>query len=45
MGVRVIGIPMIDRDPLELGAEIPLHVDHELAGEGLEVGDFDAVLG
>ena len=43
VGVGVIGIPMIDRHPLELGAEIPLHVDHELAGEVLEVGDLDAV--
>src|SRR5580698_5128113 len=32
MNVRVAGIVVIDRDPLELCAEVPLHPGHKVAG-------------
>ena len=33
----IVGVPMIDRYPVELGAEVMLGVLHELAGEGPKV--------
>ena len=36
---------MIDGDPIELGAEILLHLADQLAGEALEVGHLRRVLG
>jgi hypothetical protein len=45
MDVRVVGVPVIDADPVELGAEVRLHLPHQLAGEGLEVGHLGRVLG
>jgi hypothetical protein len=35
--VRIVGVPMIDRHPVESGAEIVRHVVHQLAGEGAQV--------
>ena len=34
------GIEMVDRDPVELGVEIALHLSHEITDEGLEVGQL-----
>ena len=31
MNMVVVGVVMIDRDPLELGAEVPLHPGHKVA--------------
>ena len=31
--VGIVGVPVIDADPIELGAEILLHLAHQLAGE------------
>ena len=45
MDVRVVRVPVIDGDPLEPRAEVPFHVGHELAREGLEVADLGRVLG
>ncbi len=42
--VRMLGVPVIDGDPIELGAEILLHLADELAGEALEVGHLRRVL-
>ena len=42
--MRIVGVPVIDRDPVEPGAEVLLHVGDELAGEGLEVADLGGVL-
>ncbi len=39
------GIEVIDGDPIELGAEILLHLAHEVADERLEIGETGAVLG
>ena len=43
--VRVLRVPVIDGDPIELGAEILLHLADQLAGEALEVGHLRRVLG
>ena len=32
--VRVIGVPVIDGDPLEPRAQVTLHLAHQVAGEG-----------
>ena len=45
MGVRLAGVEVVDRHPIERGVEVLLHLPHELAGEGLEVPELDAVLG
>ena len=37
MDVRVVGIPVIDSDPIELGAEIPLGLRHQVTGKRLEI--------
>ena len=44
MDVRIIGVPVIDADPVELRAEVLLHLPHQVAGEGLEVCHLDRVL-
>ena len=43
--MRVVGVPVIDGDPIELGAEILLHLADQIAGEGFEVGHLHGVLG
>src|SRR5215469_2026183 len=40
----IVGVPVIDRDPIEPGPEIAFHLGHEVAGEGLEVGHFSGIL-
>ena len=45
MAVRMPSVEVIDRDPVELGAEILLDLRHQLADEGFEVRKFRAVLG
>ena len=44
MDVGIIGIPVVDPDPIELGAEISLGLRHQIAGERLEVGELLRVL-
>jgi hypothetical protein len=44
MDVRIVGVPVIDRDPIEARPEIALHLGHEVAGERLEVGHFSGIL-
>jgi hypothetical protein len=41
----VLGIPVIDGDPVEVGAEVPLGLAHEVAGEPLEVRHLHCVVG
>ena len=43
--VRIVGVPMIDRDPVEPRTQILGYVVHQLAGECLEVGEFAAIFG
>ncbi|VTZ25775.1 hypothetical protein MPC1_2590002 [Methylocella tundrae] len=45
VGVRVAGVVMIDRDPVELGAEVGFHHLHQVAGSLPQVGQLDAFLG
>ncbi len=42
--VRVGGVEVIDRDPVEAGAEIALDLPHQIAGEGAEVRELCPVL-
>jgi hypothetical protein len=37
MDVRIFGVPMVDRQPVELGAEIFLDIEHQLASESFEI--------
>ena len=45
VGVRVAGVVVIDRDPVEPRAEVGLHRLHQVAGRRPEVGQLDAFLG
>ena len=45
MDVGMVGVPVIDGDPIELGAEVLFHLPDEVAGEGLEVRHLHGVLG
>ena len=45
MDVRIVGVPVIDRHPIKLSAEVPLRVGHQLARESTEVGHLTRVLG
>ncbi len=42
--VRVVGVPVIDADPVELGAEVFLDLAHEVAREPLEICHLGRVL-
>jgi len=44
MDVRLVGVPMIDRHPVDLAAEVPLDASHQVAGEGAQVGHLGRVL-
>ena len=37
MDMRIVGVPVIDRDPVELHSEVALGIRHQLAGEGAQV--------
>ena len=43
--VRMLGVPVVNRDPIELGAEVLLDLASQLAGETLEVGHLRRVIG
>ena len=45
MGVRVAGVVVIDRDPVELRSEVGFHLLHQRAGGLARVGQFRPVLG
>jgi hypothetical protein len=45
MDMRIVGVPVIDRDPIEFGFEILLGIDHQLSGKGAEIVEFCGVLG
>ena len=45
MDMRMLGVPVIDRHPVEPGAEIFFHLPDEIAGEGSEVGHLQRVVG
>ena len=44
MDVGIIGVPVVDPNPIELGAEIPLGLRHQIAGERLQVRELLRIL-
>jgi hypothetical protein len=44
MDVGIVGIPMIDPDPIEFGSEVPLGLYHQVSGKCLEIGKLRSVL-
>src|SRR5450631_1561816 len=45
MCVRVSGVVVIDRDPVELGSEVAFHLLHQITGGLARVGQLSTVLG
>src|SRR5450631_60926 len=45
MGVRLAGVMVIDRDPVQLGSEVHFHLLHQLAGNLARVGQLHTILG
>jgi len=45
MALRMSGVEMVDRDPVEPGAEVLFRLPHEVAGEGADIREPVAVLG
>src|SRR3546814_19516777 len=43
--VRIVGVPMVDRDPIEAGPEITRHVLHQVAREAAEIVHRNGVFG
>lgn len=44
VGVRVSNVMVVDRDPVELGAEVAFHVRHQVAHEGAQALSVRVVL-
>jgi hypothetical protein len=44
MDMGVLGVPMIDRDPVETGSEVVPRVLHQFAREGSKVGHLAGIL-
>jgi hypothetical protein len=44
MDMRIICVPMVDRDPVQSGSEIPRDIGHQFAREGAEIAEFGGVL-
>ena len=42
--MRIIGIPVIDSDPIQVGSEIALDIRQQLACEGSQVGHLTRIL-
>jgi len=45
MAVRMAGVEMIDRHPVEFGPEIGLHLAHHVPGEAAEISQAITVFG
>ncbi len=45
MDVRLVGVPVIDGNPVDARSEISLGAGHQVAGERAQVGHFRRVLG
>jgi hypothetical protein len=37
MDMQIVSVPVIDRDPLQAGAEVAFHLPHQVAGEAAQV--------
>ncbi|MNG06993.1 hypothetical protein D3C84_902760 [compost metagenome] len=44
MGMRVIGVPVIHRHPVQPRAQVGLHAPHQVPGVGTQVVQLGAVL-
>ena len=44
MDVGIVGVPVLDPEPIEIGAEITLGLRHQVAGERLQIGEPLGVL-
>ena len=42
--MRIVGVPVVDRDPVQFGSEIPRDVGHQLAGERAEIAELGGIL-
>jgi hypothetical protein len=45
MNVGMLGVPVIDGDPVEAGAQFAFGVNHEIGREGFDVGEFVGIFG
>lgn len=45
VGVRVVGVPVIDRHPIQPRAQVGFHAVHQMPGVGAQVVQFRAVFG
>lgn len=45
MDMGMLGVPVVDRDPIEAGVEILFHLRDEITGEGPEIGHVDGIVG
>ena len=45
MDVRIVGVPVVDGDPIEPGAKIGFHLPGEVSREGSEIGHLGGVFG
>ena len=43
--VRVVGVPVIDRYPLQSGAQVGFHARHQVPGVGAQVVELFGILG
>lgn len=41
----IIGVPMIDRDPVQSGVEVACDVRHQVPGEAAQVVHFSGIFG
>src|SRR4029453_19660084 len=42
--MRVLGVPVVNRYPLEPGPKVTLRLHHQVSGKGLEVGQLGRVV-
>jgi hypothetical protein len=41
----MLGVPVIDRGPIELRAEITFHLRYEIAGKRVQIGQLESIVG
>src|SRR5215207_7077417 len=44
MNMRIVSVPVVDRDPVQFGSEIPRDVGHQFTGKGAEVAELGGIL-
>ncbi len=44
MDMRIVGVPVVDRHPVEFGSEVALGIGHQFTGEGAEVSHLGRIL-